>query len=418
MKIERILIISDSIDVNDSSASKGRVALINNLNSLGYQLKVLHFTQKIIKLNGIDCISIPEKKYNLTYLLSRSQRVFTRFTKINFNPFIERLLGFSFTFFNDTNSIKKAILKEMDFQPDLVLTLSKGASFRSHYAVLQIPALHAKWMAYVHDPYPYHYYPRPYNWVESGYQQKERFFRAVSEKAAYSAFPSELLREWMGSYFPNFLKTGVVIPHQNSEVGFTESELPEYFNQSKFTILHAGALIKPRSPEGLIKGFKLFLKKNIEAKDKVQLILLGNASYHKQLLDIYAKELPQLYFNNKNEKFNIVYKLQQTVSVNVILESKSEISPFLPGKFPHCIEANKPILLLAPFYSETRRLLGDDYFYTSEVDDSIKISILIEKLYNNWLVNPNSLKLNRRDLNNYISENYLKSVLESIKNNN
>ena len=206
MMIKNILIVVDSIDVDDSSGSKANVAFIQNLHVIGHTITVLHYTRKEIHLENISCYSIPEKKWNLLYLLSRAQRLFTRYTKLNINPFIESLFGFSFTFFNDTNSIIKELKKEI-FNPDLVLTLSKGASFRPHYALLKLPELHFKWMAYVHDPYPFHYYPRPYNWVEPGFQKKEDFFRAVSENAAYSAFPSLLLKEWVGSYFPNFLKT-------------------------------------------------------------------------------------------------------------------------------------------------------------------------------------------------------------------
>ena len=91
-------------------------------------------------------------------------------------------------------------MKKCDFEPDLVLTLSKGASFRPHYSVLKTPRFHDKWMAYVHDPYPFHFYPRPYTWVETSYKQNEEFFNKVSEKAKYSAFPSQLLLEWMGIF--------------------------------------------------------------------------------------------------------------------------------------------------------------------------------------------------------------------------
>jgi hypothetical protein len=75
--------------------------------------------------------------------------------------------------------------------------------------------------------------------------------------------------------------------------------------------------------------------------------------------------------------FDTVYLLQQSVSVNVVLESKSEISPFLPAKFPHCVAANTAILSLAPYYSETKRLLGPDYAYWSEVDDVSRIAALL-----------------------------------------
>jgi hypothetical protein len=37
------------------------------------------------------------------------------------------------------------------------------------------------------------------------------------------------------------------------------SSFPSYFDVSKFNVLHAGNLMKQRSPEGLIAGFQLFL---------------------------------------------------------------------------------------------------------------------------------------------------------------
>lgn len=416
----KILVVVDSIDIEDSSGSKANVALIHNLVKAGFELSVYHYTLKNIQLQGVNCHAIPEIKTSPLYFLSRLQRVFVRNFNWNLAPFLEQLFGFSFTFFNDTNSIVKAI-KKLDLELDLVLTLSKGGSFRPHYALLKLPELHNKWMAYVHDPYPFHYYPRPYTWVESSHKQKETFFRQVSEKAKFSAFPSQLLMEWMASFYPNFLKTGVVIPHQNAEYNFEnlEDKLDSfsYFDAAKFNLLHAGNLMKQRSPKGLIEGFKLFLNQNPEARTEAKLILLGSASYHTQMLEEYQKNCPETYIYNGNVAFDIVYNLQQKVSVNIILESKSEISPFLPAKFPHCVEANKVILSLAPYYSETRRLLGNEYEYWSEVDDVEKIAALIEKLYQLWKQNPDNLLLNRSDLENYLSADYLKKVIVDLYNN-
>jgi hypothetical protein len=382
---------------------------------------VYHYTLKNIQLQGVSCYAIPEIKYSSLYFLSRFQRVFQRTFNLHLHHFLEGIFGFSFTFFNDTNSIVKA-LKKCDFHPDLVLTLSKGASFRPHYAVLQLPELFNKWIAYVHDPYPFHYYPRPYNWIESGYKQKEKFFTQVSKKAKYSAFPSQLLMEWMGSYYPNFLKTGAIIPHQNAKYDLPNSdenmEFPDYFDPTKFNLLHAGNLMKQRSPEGLIEGFKLFLIQNPEAKKEAKLILLGNASYHSKMLEAYQSNHPEMYIYAENVAFNLVYQLQKSVSVNVILESKSEISPFLPAKFPHCVEANKTILSLAPYYSETRRLLGKDYMYWAEVDDVEKIATLIGAMYQLWKINPDNLLLNRRDLKEYLSVDYLKKTILGLQKNN
>jgi hypothetical protein len=415
--VPKILVVVESIDVNDSSASKGRVALIYNLANLGYSLKVLHYTQKDIKLKSIDCICIPELKFTVNYFLSRLQRAFTRATGIKLHLFFEKLFGFSFTFFNDTYSIKKAVLKESDFNADVVFTLSKGASFRPHYALLNLPKLHGKWVAYVHDPYPFHFYPRPYNWVEPGYRKKERFFREVSEKASYSAFPSLLLKEWMGSYFPQFLKTAVLIPHQDAKYEVQNSEFPAYFDPLKFNLLHAGNLMQHRSPEGLIQGFQMFLNRNPEAKQNARLLFIGSAVFHKKMINDAQKKTPELIFCQVNQPFNEVQLLQYNVSVNIILESKSEISPFLPGKFPHCVSSNKPILALGPYYSETRRLLGNDYLYWAEVDDAEKISKLIEKLYILWQQDSNLLVLNRLDLKDYISKDRLKTVIDGLHNN-
>jgi glycosyltransferase involved in cell wall biosynthesis len=416
----KILVVVDSINIEDSSGSKANVALINNLVAAGFEVLVYHYTLKNIQLQGVNCFPIPEIKYSPLYFLSRIQRILSRSFNINVAPFLEKKLSFSFTFFNDTNSIVK-VLKKLTFQPDLVLTLSKGGSFRPHYALLKVRELHDKWMAYVHDPYPFHFYPRPYNWVESSYKSREAFFVQVSKKAKYSGFPSQLLMEWMASYYPDFSRTGVVIPHQNAkydcEISQENSCFPIYFDSTKFNLLHAGNLMEHRSPKGLIEGLQLFLKNNPDARNHVRLLLLGPSSNFSQMLNTYQKSIPELYVQDGIIAFDEVYNVQKNVSINIILEAKSEISPFLPAKFPHCVEANKVILLLAPYYSETKRLLGKDYEYWSEVDDVHRIANSIEKLYHLWKKDPANLLLNRSDLDDYISVDYLKEIINKIQEN-
>jgi len=414
----RILILVDSIDVNDSSGSKANVALIKNLATIGYAITVYHYTQKDIQLQGTTCISIREKKYTPLYFLSRTQRIIQRYFKVNLAIHLEPIFGFSFTYFNDVNSIKD-ILKTLDISKiDIVLTLSKGASFRPHYAVNKLPFLYEKWMAYVHDPFPMSCYPPPYNWNEPGHKQKRVFFEQVSNNAKHAAFPSKLLNHWVGRFFPNFIQTGLIIPHQRfEEEELINLELPSYFDSKKFNVLHAGNLMKQRNPEGLIKGFELFLKNNPEAKEHAKLLLLGNASYHENLINNYANSLPQLYTNLTNIPFKEVFWLQKQVAVNIILEADSEISPFLPGKFPHCVTANKPILHLGPIHSETKRLLGENYPYWSKINDVNSISKILKMLYETWKLKDKELVLNRPDLEHYLGETYLKEQIENIVNN-
>lgn len=412
----KIVVISESIDIEDSSASKANVAFINNLKDCGYDVTVYHYTKKEVLLPGIECHAIKEKRRSGLFFLSRFQTQLNKRLKINLHVVLENTFGFSFTFFNDIRSIRRVLPEIEKRNPDWVLTLSKGMSFRPHYALLSFTSLHKKWLANIHDPFPFHFNPRPYNWVQPGYRQKETFFDELSKKAAHGIFPSLLLKEWMGSYFPDFLKTGIVIPHQVFKKDVVKDvALPGYFNAEKFTLLHAGNLMKQRSPEGLIEGYKRFLQNNPTAENDSNLLLLGPAEYHQVMLEKYKIEEPQIIIVNEYVKFEVIYKLQQQVSVNVILESKAEISPFLPGKFPHCIEANRMLLLLSPYYSETRRLLGSDYEFWSEVDDVEAIAFQIEKLYKMWQVNPKNLELNRHDLLDYCSTNYLKAVIESLQ---
>lgn len=411
---KELLVVVDSIDVNDSSGSKANVALIKNIVAIGYSVTVLHYTKKDIILNGVKCISIPEKKYSVFYFLSRLQRIIQRYFKVTMATNLEEMFGFSFTFFNDVNSIKAALRKYNAYKFDLIITLSKGASFRPHYAINKMPSLHNKWMAYIHDPYPFSCYPPPYQWNEPGHKQKRLFFEAVSKNAKYAAFPSVLLKEWMGNYYPNFIKTGVIIPHQNFEETLINMEELDYYDNTKFNVLHAGNLMKQRNPEGLVKGFKLFLDNNPEAKNDSRLLLLGSASYHSNLIKSFATDLPQLFTKLSNTSFEEAYWLQKQVSVNIILEADSQISPFLPGKFPHCVAANKPILHLGPKHSETRRLLGEDYPFWSEIHDFVAISKILNILYHAWKTNPQALVLDRPDLEAYLGEPYLKEQFQNV----
>jgi len=413
----RIIVIVDSIDINDSSGSKANVALIDSLVNVGYQVSVYHYTRKEIQLKGVNCLAIKERKVNLLFLLSRIQRILQRILKINLAKYLEPFFGFSFTFFNDVNSIKTELKKVDVSKFDLVLTLSKAASFRPHYAINDLSKFHIKWMAYIHDPYPFSCYPIPYDWKEPGYKIKEKFFKELSENTQYAAFPSLLLKEWMGTHFRNFNKKGIVIPHQIIEVDLKTQQSPSYFDSNKFNILHAGSLLKQRNPEGLIKGFQLFLKNNPAANKDAMLLLLGNADYHKNIILDYSCKLPQLFVKLSSVSFKEVFWVQNHVSINVILEADSEVSPFLPGKFPHCVSANKVILNLGPQKSETKRLLGKNYPYFSKINDVQTISELLAKLYREWKNNDKSLFLNRPDLEYYLGKSYLKEQLKNVFKN-
>ena len=413
-KLKKILVVVESIDVEDSSGSKANVALIKNLKKAGFDLQVYHYTRKGIKIPGIKCHSIKEDRRSFLFFLSRTERYLRYWFNLKLYKPIEELFGFSFTLFNDRNSIARTLKKNNDFEPDLVLTLSKGASFRPHHALLKLPELHDKWMAYIHDPYPFASYPRPYDYVENGHQKKRKFFLQVSEKAKYAAYPSKLLAEWMETYYAPLKGKQVIIPHQLVEEEVAHTELPDYFKSDSFTLLHAGALMNARNPLSLVHAFKKFIESNPEAREHSQLLFVGKRSKYSMEFSRIQKELPQLYSTDSYVPFEQVLAMQKNASVNIILEAKGPISPFLPGKFPHCVQAGKPILLLGPYYSECRRLLGEEYSWWSEIDDEEMIAEIIESLYKIWRANENMNEKKFQEIHSYLSFEYLQKVINYI----
>lgn len=415
-KSPKILVVVESLDVDGTSGAKANVGLIKNLKKTGFKIEVIHYTRKEVFIQGISTTAIKEKRRSLFFMLSRLEAFLRIRLKLPFNQEFEKQIGFSFTLLNDRNSIFSFLKRINPKEFDLLLTLSQGGSFRPHHAVLKLTGWHAKWMAYIHDPYPMHHFPPPYTWTEPGSMKKEAFVREVSEKAAFSAFPSKLLKEWMGQFYPQFLKTGVVIPHQISELEVEFQDFPGWFKPDNFNIVHAGNLLWGRNPKGLIDGFRIFLQNCPDAIANAKLIFIGGKSHYSGMLADYGQDIPSLYTTEANISFKKVVSIQNSSSVNVILEAKSSISPFLPGKFPNCIAAKKPILLLGPKVSESRRLLGEAYPYWAEIDSSEKIGKILEELYLAWISTSLNLHVDYSEVKSYLSKEYLEEVLFKILN--
>lgn len=400
----------ESLDVNDSSGTKGRVALLKNMVAAGYQVTALHYTQKDIQLDGITTIAVPEKKSKY-YFLSRLQRYCYKWFGVNIGDWYEKRSGFSFSWKGATHAFAKALKHYNPQDYDMIWTLGKGTQFRPHAALLKLPEWHNKWYAYVHDPYPQHLYPRPYNFVEHGYKKKRYFFIAVTEKAQKVVFPSQLLQEWMQSYYVAVADKSVIIPHQLTvEVVDDTIILPNYFDASKFNIVHAGNLLDLRDPKPLVEAYTTFLEKHPEAQQNSALLFIGKTSRFDTYLKTASTTTKSIYSSDGYVDFKLVNAMQHKASVNVILEAKSEISPFLPGKFTHCVAAHNPILLIGPYYSESKRLLGKEYPYSFDFDDVQHLADALAILYTKWKAKE-TLSLNRPDLLEYVSTAYLQKTL-------
>jgi glycosyltransferase involved in cell wall biosynthesis len=414
-KAHKILIVADTLDQEKSSGAKGRIALIQGFIDQGYALKIWHYSRKDVLINGATVVSIPENKSSWSYIKAKAQILFQRITGRNINHWVESRRGFSYTHDYDVKSIQAAIQKESPEEYDYVIALSYASSFRAHKALLQLPQWYHKFLPYIHDPFPMHSYPRPYDWVEPGHQKKRDFFIALYKAAPAIIYPSKMLGDWMESYYPTGKNKAVTIPHLMVKSLKDTGVYPSYFDISKFNILHAGSLMSARNPIILLKAFVAFLEEFPEAKDSARLIMVSGPSiFHKEMTAL-SQEFPQIVLSPDKEAFAATYNMQQQAAVNIVLEAKGPASPFLPGKVPHCVAANKPILLLGPYYSETRRILGTDYPYWSEINDQERIKSLISELYQLWQLHHGQLLLNRPDLQEYLSSSSIINAFEIIK---
>ena len=389
------------------------MALIKNLNEL-FELTVIHNSDTIQEVDDISFIKVSENKGSLAFMLSRSIRLLRRHFGLNLSPMFENIFGFSFTF----SSISKGFLTSLRSinisQYDLVITLSQGESYVPHFAMLKFRSLHNVWLAYFHDPYPAEFYPKSYSFKGSGSRQKIEFMRTVMTCAKYLGFPAKNLADWMQKKYELYSNQVIIIPHQihlekDEEKGVL---LPDFFNVDEFNILHAGNILKQRNPLALIEAFELFLSQNLGAKAHSNLYFVGHLSeYHVEMLK--GIDSLNIHFMEKLN-YEIVQELQRKSSVNVILESNDEISPFLPGKITDCVNSGRPILALSPKNSEIRNLLGNDYPFQSAADDINVILRQINQLYKLWVTK--ELTQDYNELKTYLGIENLNKTMKSILN--
>ncbi|HEA29136.1 MAG TPA: hypothetical protein ENH91_03955 [Leeuwenhoekiella sp.] len=77
-------------------------------------------------------------------------------------------------------------------------------------------------------------------------------------------------------------------------------------------------------------------------------------------------------------------------------------------------DCSQKILHLGPKNSESRRLLGKNYRFSTEADDVEKIAELLTTLFNMWKENPAQLNLGRTDLEIYFSPEALRKQIKKL----
>ena len=155
----------------------------------------------------------------------------------------------------------------------------------------------------------------------------------------------------------------------------------EKTDRDEFILAYIGNLMTRRRPELLLKGFQLANEKYPEIK----LLVYGNVD--DEILDNCRRDglLDKLYLRSKdNLNPREAADLQEQVDVNIIVDTDLNLpySPFILSKYPHCVCAGKPLLMISSPDSAmkyyTDKYGGGIFVSFSSAED---VSTAIIKLY-------------------------------------
>jgi glycosyltransferase involved in cell wall biosynthesis len=380
----KILLVVEDLRINTTSAGICNSNIIASLLKFNHNINCVYDYAESnsfpwLKNSLIKFTKINEPKITLL------EKLVLKFPKIN--SIYAYTTGFNATQSQKINTWKKSIEQNLTNNSyDFILLLGAGNSMLNYFAMSNIKTK-IPYVVNYHDPYPGNQYPKPYqeknSWV---LKLKAKQSNRVINNAFKVSFPSQRLYEWMLQYHHNLKKKSIILPHPNGELQNLPSK-PEddtiNLDTKKFNIIHAGSLLGHRNPVYLINAFKRFIESDIEKKEMTMLSIVGKIAKNNELLKI-----SQLTDKIKVISERISYKksklLFEQANVLLIIESKAEDSPFMPGKLTDYIAANKTIMALTPQKSEVSRILGYNYPFISDIDNEDKIVSIFNSLWELW----------------------------------
>lgn len=359
-----VLLVSSEIDRNRYSSSLTTYKFIEQASKY-YKIDVL--TEPMSRFDFDDFIEtlfITNYKGHkgILYL-----KVLNRLNKFLFKSNIYR----KFRLRAFKQSLKKLNLNKYDY----IFAFGGGDFFEPLEALSKVKNLKAEKIGYIHDPFPFHFFPKPYKEPPTKRSIKhEHRLKKAFDNLNKLAFPSKLLSDWMGDCYNIKEEKRIVIPH-GLPLSFIDDT--QYTNAVNLFIdkhqlndgfyFHAGTLLYHRRIEYLAEAFQKFKKEN--NSKNIKLVHIGNIQYN------YENTSEDVIIVNERLDLGFINNLSKKSLGLIIIEHISEISPFLPGKFPECISLKKPILHFGPKNSEIVRIIQtyyphiDSKTYTSELND-------------------------------------------------
>lgn len=411
-KIKKILVLNENFEVNEASSGIVNSHFVNCL-SQNHEVTCLHQTRNFDEVPWIDNVKLVKVEIDDMYTYEKYVKLVP---KVRALP--SYLTGFSFLEQRKIKSWERAIKNILQHEEfDLIYVLGAGIEFVQHFAMLRIETI-IPWIVHIHDPFPMSHYPMPYKKEENMiYRRKADAMERVFQKADAISFPSLRLKEWMEQFHPVIADKYLIVPHLDSRLQnlpTAEEDKLVHLDQDKFNLLHIGSLLGPRDPYALLEAFILFISEDDEKKEKARLHIVGKVTREHQDL----KKKSDVYGENVNvitKRVSYVHSvaLQREADVLVLLEAAVKESPFMPGKLTDYIMAEKPILALTSRYSETARLLGDNYPYRTESDNVEEIYQMLNTLWDAY--KNDTVSYPSAGLKSYVSCKTLEKTLKKWK---
>jgi len=406
---KNILVLAENLDIQISSSSKCISKLINALSDTDdFKVDVVapaSFGNKHDWLTNTELIVLDPFVQTADDKMSFFDKVQTQFT--GFASFEKHRIAIW----------RKGILEALSRKRyDAILLLASGADFYTHHVIstftTEVPII-----AYYHDPYPWLFYPESYR-ITSGkrvQKAKARSLQRAFDLSVAHLFPSQRLEGLYKQYYTFDKSQSHIVPHllkRLSTIYRWESGHSFSINPSEFHITHAGALHPARHPETLLNAFAQF-SGELDTKEAIFLNIIGPESKMSAEATAIIKKVPNTirFFGRVGYLESIAF-LEES-SVNIILESDTADSPFLPGKFPDYVMANKPIVHIGPKASEVADLLGENAPEQVAHGDVAALIAIFKELYLRWQEDRKQ-SLQRPDLEAYLSPERFVQTMNTI----
>ncbi len=249
------------------------------------------------------------------------------------------------------------------FMPDAVFAMGAGGNLFALMALARA-APDCPWIANYHDPYPASLRPGAYRrstrWVSG---RQERMHRLILRRADALTFPSARLLRWV---LGDESQGACVLPHIASDLAHRcadRAPQPAVDPARPFRLVHAGTLLGPRSPHGLLEGLDRFFQQVPEARERTVLAQIGTVHHDHQALPAWKRLVAAGVLKPTTERvsYGAACAAMRSAAATVVVEADMPMSPFLPQKLADAVALQRPVLALTPRASAVSDLLGADH---------------------------------------------------------